>query len=352
MNDNQLRDAATTVLGEYCAWEVVAKAESAGWAEELWQVLYQAGFTDVPIPEDLGGSGGTVGDAVQLLRIAGAHAAPVPLAEAGLVAGWLLTAAGVSIPPGVRTVMPPSMDSVELDGDRLFGRVNAVPWGHRAEYVVGLVNDVVVVAPGPAATAQRPAVGRAVNLADEPRDSLTFDGVPVIALAAAPAGVTQQAVADRVALGNTALMAGALSAVADLTLRYSRDRRQFGRPIGEFQAVKAHLVTIHQQARLAVNAVDGAVAALEHGQGSFEIACAKVIANRAAQAVTRAAHQVHGAIGMTREYPLQYLTRRLWAWRDEAGGHKRWADRIGAALVLAGPDALYPAIQSGMEVSQ
>jgi acyl-CoA dehydrogenase len=42
----------------------------------------------------------------------------------------------------------------------------------------------------------------------------------------------------------------------------------------------------------------------------------------------------------------------LWAWRDEAGGHQHWADRLGAALVEAGPDALYPAIQSGMEVFQ
>ena len=55
---------------------------------------------------------------------------------------------------------------------------------------------------------------------------------------------------------------------------------------------------------------------------------------------------------MTKEYPLHYLTRRLWAWRDEAGGHHRWADRLGGALVARGPDALYPAIQSGSEVIQ
>jgi acyl-CoA dehydrogenase len=49
---------------------------------------------------------------------------------------------------------------------------------------------------------------------------------------------------------------------------------------------------------------------------------------------------------------LHYLTRRLWAWRDEAGGHHRWADRLGATLLSAGPDALYPAIQSGSDVIQ
>ena len=94
------------------------------------------------------------------------------------------------------------------------------------------------------------------------------------------------------------------------------------------------------------------VSGVELGRGGFEIACAKMLADRAAQLVTAAADQTHGAIGMTKEYPLHYLTRRLWAWRDEAGGHDRWAHRLGAALVARGPDALYPAIQCGSEVVQ
>ncbi|KZS73952.1 hypothetical protein A4G29_20040 [Mycobacterium kansasii] len=66
--------------------------------------------------------------------------------------------------------------------------------------------------------------------------------------------------------------------------------------------------------------------------------------------MTAVAHQTHGAIGMTKEHPLHYLTRRLWAWRDECGGHHRWAHRLGAALVARGPDALYPGVQCGSEV--
>jgi acyl-CoA dehydrogenase len=242
--------------------------------------------------------------------------------------------------------------TLRLDGDRLFGTVPAVPWGHRAEHVVGLVDGVVVLAPGPAAQAGGPAVSRGANLADEPRDTVVFDGVPVTARADAPDEVTEQSLWERTALGRVALMAGAISTVAAMTLRYSREREQFGRPIGRFQAVQAHLVTIHQQATVVASAIDGAVAAVELGQAGFEIACAKMLADRAAQLVTAAAHQTHGAIGMTKEYPLHYLTRRLWAWRDEAGGHDRWAHRLGAALVARGPDALYPAIQCGSEVVQ
>lgn len=351
MSDNELYDSAAKLFAAHSRWGDVSNAEKAGWAPELWKALQQSGFSDVPVSEELGGAGGSVADAVQLLRAAGAHAAPVPLAEAGLVGGWLLASVGLALPEGVRTALPPGT-SLRLDGDRLYGTVPAVAWGHRAEHVVGLADGVVVLAPGPAAPSGGPAVSRAVNIAEEPRDTVVFDGQRVTARADAPAEVTEQALWDRGALGRVALMAGAVSAVAAMTLRYSREREQFGRPIGRFQAVQAHLVTIHQQAAVVASAVDGAVEAVECGRGGFEIACAKMLADRAARLVTAAAHQTHGAIGMTKEYPLHYLTRRLWAWRDEAGGHHRWAQRLGAALVARGPDALYPAIQSGSEVVQ
>lgn len=348
MTDTELHDVAAKLFDDYCGWEVVAEAESAGWAAGLWTVLGQTGFGDVPVPEEFGGAGGGVADAIALLHAAGAHAAPVPLAESGLIGGWLLASAGLALPGGVRTVLPSTATrQLRLDGERLFGTAPGVAWGHRAEHVVGLVDGMVILAPGPAAQGNRPQAVRAVNLADEPRDVLHFDGVTVTAQISAPAEVNEQTLHERAALGRAALMAGALSAVADMTLRYSRERAQFGRPIGRFQAVQAHLVTIHQQATVVATAVAGAAAAAERGQGSFEIACAKLLADRGARLATQAAHQTHGAIGMTREYPLHCLTRRLWAWRDEGGGHRRWADRLGQALVAAGPDALYPAIQSG-----
>lgn len=350
MSDNELYGLAAKLFDERSRWQDVSDAEAAGWAEGLWKALQQNGFSDVPIPEELGGAGGTVTDAVALLGAAGAHAAPVPLAEAGLVGGWLLASAGLTLPKGVRTVLPPDA-ALRLDNDRLFGSAPAVAWGHRAEHIVGLIDGVIVLAPGPAAQSG-PTVSRGANLADEPRDTITFDGTQVTAHADAPTGVTEQSLWERTALGRAALMAGAVSAIAAMTLRYSNQREQFGRPIGRFQAVQAHLVTIHQQATVLASAIDGAVAAVELGRGGFEIACVKILADRAAQLVSAAAHQTHGAIGMTKEYPLHYLTRRLWAWRDEAGGHHRWANGLGAALVANGPDALYPAIQSGSEVVQ
>ena len=135
MSDSELFDVAVKLFAEHSRWQDVGDADATGWPDNLWKALQQTGFSDVPVPEELGGAGGSVADAVQLLRAAGAHAAPVPLAEAGLVGGWLLASAGLALPEGVRTVLSPAA-TLRLDGDRLSGTAPAVAWGHRAEHVI------------------------------------------------------------------------------------------------------------------------------------------------------------------------------------------------------------------------
>src|SRR5258708_24588982 len=94
----------------------------------------------------------------------------------------------------------------------------------------------------------------------------------------------------------------------------------------------------------------GAARAGERGDARFEIAAAKLLANRAALTATRAAHQAHGAMGMTREYPLHHLSRRLWSWRSEYGDDRFWSARLGTAAARAGADLLYPTITGGSAV--
>jgi acyl-CoA dehydrogenase len=60
--------------------------------------------------------------------------------------------------------------------------------------------------------------------------------------------------------------------------------------------------------------------------------------------VARTAHQVHGALGFTREHDLRRWTTRLWAWRDEDGSDAQWQAELGRRVLAAGPDALWPMV--------
>jgi acyl-CoA dehydrogenase len=72
-----------------------------------------------------------------------------------------------------------------------------------------------------------------------------------------------------------------------------------------------------------------------------------VLADDAARIATRAAHQAHGAMGMTQEYALHHATRRLWSWCHEYGDGRYWSDRLGNLIVRHGADELYPLVAGG-----
>jgi acyl-CoA dehydrogenase len=122
MSNELLVEAATRLFGDTCTHQAVQAAERDGWAPEVWEAASEAGFPWVSVPEEGGGSGGTLADAADLLRVAGAHAAPIPLAETGMLAGWLLAGAGLAIPSGVATVVPGRPDdTVALAGNKVRG---------------------------------------------------------------------------------------------------------------------------------------------------------------------------------------------------------------------------------------
>ncbi len=276
----------------------------------------------------------TVAQALAVLRERG----PDRAAEMVLLGGWLLAQAGLSVDGGDVTVAPGGApDSVVLRDGRVSGTAHRVPWARDAALIAVLLDGRALVVDRADVTIQPH-----VNLAGDARDTVVFDG----ALARSGPAVDADTLFLRGALTRIALMAGALDRVYEIAVRYATDRRQFGRPIGSFQAVQQHLVVIAQQAALAGVAAD----ATARRPGGFEIAAGKLLANRAALSAGRAAHQVLGARGTTREHPLGQLTRRLWAWRSEYGDEHHWSTRLGVGVARAGADNVYPAITGGSEV--
>jgi len=313
----------------------LAEAVLAG--AEPWQELEQAGLTRLTLPEEAGGSGGTLVDLAVVLQAAGAAAAEVPLAETDLAA-WLLHAHGLAGPEGPLTVAAGSAPGAV---PVRFGRV---PWARDAAGIAVLAGDAVaLLLPG-----ERELVEGA-NLAEEPRDTVVVRAdLPADRWVPARPGVAAE-LRLRAALGRSQLLAGAARAALARTVRYAGERVQFGRPIGRFQAVQQQLALAAAEVAAAGAAADAAAATAQRaGLGAdataFAVAAAKARTGEAAGEVARIAHQVHGAIGFTREHDLRRWTTRLWAWRDEDGSDATWQTELGVRVLAAGPDALWPLV--------
>jgi acyl-CoA dehydrogenase len=321
-----LGEALRRVLSNRCAPETVRDAEG-GWLPELWTDLAGMGVPGLGIAEDRGGSGGDVESAALAVRIAAEHAAPVPLAEAALLAARLLAEAGLDVPDGavLTCAVTPFEQRRTASGVRVSAVADQVPWASVCTHLVALAGpDVVLLRLDGVA----PESG--VNVAGEPRDRVHLDDA--VPEAVAPAPTTADGLRARAAAARAVQIAGAADRIVELCVEHARVREQFGRPIGGFQAV-AHLLARAAGAAAATQgAARLAVTALRTGDPALA-GSAKIVAGEAAGTLAGLAHQVHGAIGMTREHPLHLLTRRLWAWRDEYGGERYWARRCGRDLI-------------------
>jgi acyl-CoA dehydrogenase len=150
----------------------------------------------------------------------------------------------------------------------------------------------------------------------------------------------------RQALAATVMLAGALGTVLDLTRRYAGERVQFGKPISAFQMVKRQVALLAGEVAVAGAAADAAVRAVATASADATpaVLAARVRAARSATAATAIAHQVHGAIGFTREHRLQHFTRRLWAWRDCGDAEGALQEELGRLLAERGGDRLWTTV--------
>jgi acyl-CoA dehydrogenase len=290
----------------------------------------------------MGGFGGGFEDAVVVLKKAGMFALGLPIAEA-VVARAILCDEGASLAEDPASFAAHASGTLSRNANGLSysGEAKNVPWGGACRHIVLAAAQsskryLLVLSP---VDAVRIATGK--NLAGEPRDDLHFDGAPARAIETHRANEDFLLLA---ALARTAQMSGALDRALALTIKHVKTREQFGRPLASFQAVQQQLAVFASEAAAVGSAVASAARARDAGDADFEIAAAKLRANKAVDVSTSIAHQLHGAIGITREHPLHRFTQRLWAWKSEYGNDRYWALRLGATTCAQGADSLWPYI--------
>ena len=262
-SESLVAETAARILRDHCDPQDVNRAKSDAWAAPAWSALEDAGLTLAWVPEAQGGAGGSIADGFAVLQEAGRSAAALPLAET-LLAGWLLSRAGMTAPKGAmscgptRDGEPPTLSA----NGTLSGRLRAVSFARQARHLVLL--------------ARREQGGHAVALVDraqarlsdgasmagDPLDAVTLDGVRPLAVQPAPAGLDPRALLLMGATARAVQMTGALEAILDLTVAYANERIAFERPIAKFQAVQHNLARLAGEVAAAIAAAGSAADAI------------------------------------------------------------------------------------------
>lgn len=338
-----LFETVTRLFDQEIGEDVVRASRRGELRKDAWQAVNDLGLPLALVSEDQGGFGLDASDALEVVRIAGSHGSPLPIAET-MMANRILSEARLPISEGVATFCSLDPDS-ELKpaetGWRARAQLVYVPWArHASTFVVASRDRIFRLEAGQVSIAEgaSPACGL-------PRDVLIIDAVVPTEGAAeiSSDGIEKLLVAG--ALIRSLEMAGALARILDMTITYAGERIQFGRPLGQFQAVQQQMSLMAGQVA-AANAA-ASLAASMFGRGDWtSVAIAKARIGEAAGVVAAIAHQVHGAIGYTEEHKLHLLTKALWAWRDEYGTDLHWQRRLGEVALRSDAENFWPLVTS------
>lgn len=375
-----LQDSAREFFSERAPLKALRAERDAGRPHdpELWREIAGLGFAGAAVPEESGGSGMGWRALGIVLEAAGLTLAASPLTQTGLVgvaairmlgseaqrsrllpmlaAGTATTALafdeGAHHAP-TRIAMRAVRDG---DGWRLDGRKRFVPDGATASHL--LVAALATPAPGAAETltlfvvdATAPGVARRPLAMADSRGmaDLGFDGVRIgddarLSGAAPDVGsASLERVLDIARIGLAAEMLGATDALFALTLAYLKDRRQFGQPIGAFQALQHRAARMFVDLELTRSCVMAALDALDDADGGGDTAAAaasqipalaslaKARAGDTLHLVSNEAVQLHGGIGMTDAFDAGLYLKRarvLETLYGSAGWHRDRSARL------------------------
>lgn len=309
--------------------------EEGKWAEDLWEILAENEMLNFALLEEHGGIGGDLDSILNVYRLVGKYAAPIPFVEHTL-ANFTLETSGLTPITERATLLIDDEQLLELQENRLSGLLHNVPWARHVQHLVTVVkqqDDYYIIQLSLEAASKK----EQINLAAEPRDSITFDNAQVIQKIAVPKELIQSLM-KIVTAANIAKMSGALDKANDLTVRYSKERQQFGRPIHRFQLVQQHIAILAGETAITNTSVDNMISALAEGREENEVALACLRIDESSRIVATSAHQVHAAIGVTHEHSLHHYTRRLWSWREEGYTSHYWKKELAQALLQSDKD--------------
>jgi acyl-CoA dehydrogenase len=333
-----LFDTAERVFSEHCGPATLANAEAGQFPEGLRRQLAGIGLFDILLPESSGGIQAQLTVFAGVLRIAGRFAAPLPLAEE-MVARWLLGEAKCSTGSGQFLL---AIDDWRANSGQLTSTTRQ-PCDSKTDSVVVIRSEPNVAFLSVVAFNAFSSRARK-NIAGEHLIDLVIDREIVIRSGQSIDPSLKKRADKYPSLARAALIVGAAERALEMSLVYAGERVQFGRPIAKFQAVQQLLACLAGAVAASSAITMAAAREMDRGGGEALLDAARIRLSDAVDSIAAISHQVHGAIAFTREYQLQYFTRRLLAWRDEGSPTAQVRQRFAARFAACNADDLWPTL--------
>jgi len=315
-----LRDGLREVLTTACTPAVIRTAWDGSTCEGLWKELGSFGLLGLLVDEPRGGLGLDELALVAAMEEAGWHGVPGPLVE---------------------TVSYLPENDLPCDGSARIAvqqsGVVQVPYAGVATHVYR-EDDLTLLSTF--TTNEVESVDRsrrlAVVLGESTLDPSRLGLGSEEELKARGGAPSRSAAAGSATLGTAAFLLGLARRQVDLTVAYVKERRQFGVPIGSFQAIKHPLADAVVGTEFAWPAVLRAAHSLATGdpQAALHVSMAKALASDASYRVSRVCLQAHGAMGYTVEYDLHLFAKRTWALAKDWGTASQHRERVAAFLQI------------------
>jgi alkylation response protein AidB-like acyl-CoA dehydrogenase len=350
------------------------ETSAEGFSADVWHEMAALDWLGLGFPEESGGSGGSMLELIVLYQELGRSLAPAPHLESAVICGGALHAAGTTAARDVLTkiwtgesIVTPAIteadgalgsESIDLSavgspdgGFRLDGEKLLVAYANSASQLLvaartgsaepGRSGITLLLVP---TVSFGITLTRLPNSAGFPLYAVTFSGVHVTADAViGPIGSGWELLSpilDKAAVLRAAQIHGAAERLLEYAVDYSQQRSQFGKPIGQYQAVQylcsdiainAHLTGLHT--RYAAGVIDAGLPAAK------AVSEAKTQANLTARLAPERTHAVHAGIAFMLDFDVQLYTRRCRHWELDLGDDRYHRERIARELEIAGAPA-------------
>ena len=363
-----LKNSAQEFLEAECSKDYVREMEEdeRGYTPELWQKLAEQGWLGLIIPEKYGGVELEYQDLIVLLEEMGRYMLPGPYFSTVVMGGMTITDAATEeqkqeyLPriaegqiivtlainepsgrwdaEGIELKASENGEKWVLNGTKLF-----VPNAHVSDYIVVAArtgegaNDISLFIVSTQAKGVEETLLQ--TIASDRQSEVIFNNVEVSSsdlLGDKNAGwSTIEKVLQWGAIGKCAEMTGGGQEVLDMTVEYAKQRTQFGRPIGTFQAIQHHCANMATDVEGSKFITYQAAWRLSEGlPADREVAMAKAWVSEAYRRVCALGHQSHGAIGFTKEHNMQLYSRRAKAAELAFGDADLHLDKVSEILGL------------------